>query len=320
MKRLASASFLFLFLGMTACNGGGGGTILPDNRSPSAVVITSNSFGYFPVAFMFDASLSSDSDGSIVRHEWDLDGNGTFETDTDTASAVQHSYEVYGAYRIRLRVTDDAGATATDEVVVSAMAAPLSVPEIVQPAAETFVDRTTDTDSPEAFWLKNCYQPQPGPYGVQRVYQNTSLLLWAEEIYRLTNVERVKVGMAPFIRDDHLEMIEQAHCRDMALRDYLSHETPEGFDPAQRLEAVYQQPPDFSFGENFAAGHQSPADVVTAWMQTPQYRANILDSNLTFMGVGLYFDAGSAQNDICFGQLFAELPEYPNTHEWLEIR
>ena len=29
----------------------------------------------------FDASPSSDPDGSIVRHEWDLDGNGSYERD-----------------------------------------------------------------------------------------------------------------------------------------------------------------------------------------------------------------------------------------------
>jgi hypothetical protein len=36
------------------------------------------------VPITFDASASSDSDGTIVKYEWDLDGNGTYETNTGT--------------------------------------------------------------------------------------------------------------------------------------------------------------------------------------------------------------------------------------------
>ena len=32
----------------------------------------------------FDASASSDPDGTIVKYEWDLDGNGSYETNTGT--------------------------------------------------------------------------------------------------------------------------------------------------------------------------------------------------------------------------------------------
>ena len=32
----------------------------------------------------FDASASADPDGTIAKYEWDLDGNGTYETDTGT--------------------------------------------------------------------------------------------------------------------------------------------------------------------------------------------------------------------------------------------
>src|SRR6185369_14628500 len=36
----------------------------------------------------FDASASKDSDGTIAKYQWDLDGNGTFETSTGTTPTV----------------------------------------------------------------------------------------------------------------------------------------------------------------------------------------------------------------------------------------
>jgi PKD repeat protein len=61
----------------------------------------------------FDASGSSDPDGSVVKYEWDLDGNGSYETSTGSTPTVNTSYPLAGEYNVGLRVTDDAGETAT---------------------------------------------------------------------------------------------------------------------------------------------------------------------------------------------------------------
>jgi YD repeat-containing protein len=61
-------------------------------------------------AASFNASSSSDPGGSIVRYEWDWDGDGTFDQ-TTTSSSVTHTYTVEGNYDVRLRVTDNGGAT-----------------------------------------------------------------------------------------------------------------------------------------------------------------------------------------------------------------
>ena len=36
----------------------------------------------------FDATASSDPDGTIAKYEWDLDGNGSYETDTGTTKTA----------------------------------------------------------------------------------------------------------------------------------------------------------------------------------------------------------------------------------------
>ncbi len=61
----------------------------------------------------FDGSNSSDPDGSIVKYEWDLDGNGTFETETGTEAVAVHSFPAAGSYDVRMRVTDSSGNKST---------------------------------------------------------------------------------------------------------------------------------------------------------------------------------------------------------------
>jgi PKD repeat protein len=61
----------------------------------------------------FSASASSDPDGTIAKYEWDLDGNGSYETDTGTTPTTGKTYASEGALTIGLRVTDDGGATGT---------------------------------------------------------------------------------------------------------------------------------------------------------------------------------------------------------------
>ena len=58
----------------------------------------------------FYGASSSDPDGFIVKYEWDLDGDGTFETDAGATSNTFRSYSSPGAVTVKLRVTDGTGA------------------------------------------------------------------------------------------------------------------------------------------------------------------------------------------------------------------
>ncbi|SIQ83932.1 PKD domain-containing protein [Haladaptatus litoreus] len=63
-----------------------------------------------------DASASEDGDGEIVEYAWDTDGDGAFETDGESTELAPTEC---GEFRVTLRVTDDAGSVATDNVVIS---------------------------------------------------------------------------------------------------------------------------------------------------------------------------------------------------------
>ncbi len=93
-------------------------TVTATNRAPvPSFTASPNPVGANSTA-SFDASASADPDGTITKYEWDLDGNGTFETDTGTTATTSTTYATAGTRTVKLRITDDLGATATKNVDV----------------------------------------------------------------------------------------------------------------------------------------------------------------------------------------------------------
>ncbi len=82
-------------------------TNTPDpNTAPTAVISSSASIGNAPFLVTFDASDSSDSDGTITSYQWDMGDGGTA-----TGAQVTHTYTVPGTYNPTLTVTDNGGLT-----------------------------------------------------------------------------------------------------------------------------------------------------------------------------------------------------------------
>ena len=59
-------------------------------------------------ASKLDASGSSDSDGQIVNYAFDLDGDGSIETDNGGAPVLMHKFGI-GVHHVAVRVTDNEG-------------------------------------------------------------------------------------------------------------------------------------------------------------------------------------------------------------------
>jgi YD repeat-containing protein len=81
------------------------------NKYPTASFTASPSPALTGQAVTFDASVSSDLDGTIANYLWDVDGDGFYDLDTGTSPTFGHAYPAAGRYRVKLRVTDSSGAS-----------------------------------------------------------------------------------------------------------------------------------------------------------------------------------------------------------------
>lgn len=105
----------------------------------------------------------------------------------------------------------------------------------------------------------------------------------ANEVVNLVNDERSANGCDPVHVDAQLTAAAQEHSDDMAARDYMAHENPEGEGPGERANRHGYT----ALGaENVAKGQQSAQQVMEAWMNSPGHRANILNCDLHAIGVG----------------------------------
>ena len=121
------------------------------------------------------------------------------------------------------------------------------------------------------------------------------------QVVTLTNAERAKAGCGPLTVDATLTAVAQAHSQDMATNDYFDHNSQDGRTPFDRMTAAgYRYS---TAAENIAAGQRTPQDVMTAWMNSPGHRANILNCALKEIGVG-YATGSSSQYGVYWTQDF----------------
>jgi len=115
-----------------------------------------------------------------------------------------------------------------------------------------------------------------------------------EEVLKLTNMERKKRGLQPLKWDETLAFAARYHAKDMADDDYFDHDS---FDKRgkrlvkscsifDRIESFIDYP---YLAENISAGRLTPEEVVNAWMKSSGHRKNIMNKNMTKLGVGYYY-------------------------------
>jgi len=84
------------------------------NAPPEALFSANPMSGTAPLSVSFDASASSDSDGTIANYSWDFDdGNGA------SGATPSNTFVNAGTYVVTLTVTDDDNATDTDTKTIT---------------------------------------------------------------------------------------------------------------------------------------------------------------------------------------------------------
>jgi uncharacterized protein YkwD len=112
----------------------------------------------------------------------------------------------------------------------------------------------------------------------------TNLAAYETEVIRLTNVERAKVGCGALATDARLTNAARLHSQDMVTKNYFDHTGSDGSTFVTREQAAGYPSPS---AENIAWGQRTPADVMTAWMNSAGHKANILNCGSHAVGVGV---------------------------------
>ena len=119
-----------------------------------------------------------------------------------------------------------------------------------------------------------------------------SILLKAKEKETLVlhNQIRRENKLRPFCVHPKLQKAARAHSKDMIERDYFSHDTKGRDESAcERIKRYgYQWR---ACAENIAFGTRTagePESTMQRWMDSQGHRGNILNGNVTQIGVGIY--------------------------------
>ena len=106
-----------------------------------------------------------------------------------------------------------------------------------------------------------------------------------DQVLTLVNAERAKQGCGPLQVDAKLARAAERESRDMVSKHFFSHTEPDGTTPGARVKDAgysYQM-----IGENIEVNTDTPADAVTAWMNSPGHRANILTCAFKETGIAV---------------------------------
>lgn len=115
--------------------------------------------------------------------------------------------------------------------------------------------------------------------------QNTNNLNSDEtEVFNLINKQRTNNGLNALKIDNEVQRIARIKAQDMVSNNYFSHTSPtygSPFDMLKSFKVTYK-----TAGENIA-GNSSNSGAVTAWMNSAGHKANILNSNFNYTGIGV---------------------------------
>jgi uncharacterized protein YkwD len=99
-----------------------------------------------------------------------------------------------------------------------------------------------------------------------------------------TNAQRAANGLPGLDAQSQLLSAATHRSQTQAANKVMNHD---GWDTAIRASGYAPG----AWGENVAAGFNSASTVVTAWMNSPEHRANILNPHYHDLGVGCAYSS-----------------------------
>ena len=123
---------------------------------------------------------------------------------------------------------------------------------------------------------------------------SSSAAAYEEQVLALVNRHRASgvgctgragAALPPLVMHDRLRQAARGHSERMAAGRFYSHVSPDGRSFGDRIYlAGYAGA--FPWGENIAAGYETPAAVVDAWMRTGGHCEQIMSPRYRSVGIG----------------------------------
>jgi len=124
-----------------------------------------------------------------------------------------------------------------------------------------------------------------------------------DEVFELTNNERVKNGLKPLKRNVKLDEAALERAIVIIEHNEWAHEaTKSGVPYTEAIKKANYW--NINYGENLANGQQTSAEVVNGWMNSDGHRANILDKKFQEVGIATYSGQLNGFNTVVTVQIF----------------
>jgi hypothetical protein len=105
------------------------------------------------------------------------------------------------------------------------------------------------------------------------------------EVIGLTNFQRSQHGLNPLTENSTLDAAALAKGNDMLAKGYWAHFAPDGTTPWSFFTSFGYQ---YRYaGENLARDFSDATSVVSAWMNSPSHKENIINPNYKEIGIGV---------------------------------
>ncbi|MDE7444618.1 MAG: CAP domain-containing protein [Lachnospiraceae bacterium] len=101
----------------------------------------------------------------------------------------------------------------------------------------------------------------------------------AKAAFDLVNAKRKEAGLGALTWDSGLE--QASAVRAVEASQFFSHTRPDGSD-------WWTVNSNLMYGENLAKGYASADEAVTAWMNSPTHKANIMDTEFTSGAIAIH--------------------------------
>lgn len=114
--------------------------------------------------------------------------------------------------------------------------------------------------------------------------QTSDMNVDEKEVFDLINKQRTNNGLQVLKVDKEVQRVARIKAEDMVANNYFSHNSPtygSPFDMLKSFKISYR-----TAGENIAA-NSSNSGAVNSWMNSSGHKANILNGNFNYTGIGV---------------------------------